>query len=111
MVLAAQFESLIHPSTVMIALPLSIVGALGALCFTGNTINVYSLTGITLLVGLVTKNSILLVDYTDTLRARGLGVREAVLLAGPVQAAPYCYGGLIDNARGVANGYRGRAGQ
>jgi len=115
MVLAAQFESLVHPFTVMIALPLSIVGALGALYFTGNTINIYSLIGITLLVGLVTKNSILLVDYTNTLRQRGLGIREAVLEAGPVRLRPIVMTalstmlGVLPTAIGVGPGSESRA--
>ena len=88
MILASQFESFIHPFTVMLAFPLSIVGALGALWATGNTINIYSLIALILLVGLVVKNSILLVDYTNTLRKTGMPMREAVLTAGPVRLRP-----------------------
>src|SRR3990172_6215254 len=88
MILASQFESFIHPFTVMLAFPLSIVGALGALWATGNTINIYSLIALILLVGLVVKNSILLVDYTNTLRRNGMPMREAVLTAGPVRLRP-----------------------
>ncbi|MBW1823507.1 MAG: efflux RND transporter permease subunit, partial [Deltaproteobacteria bacterium] len=75
MVLASQFESFIHPFTIMLALPLSIVGALGSLFLTANSINVMSLIGMLMLIGLVVKNSILLVDYTNTLRERGLEMR------------------------------------
>ena len=73
MVLAAQFESLLHPLTVMLALPLAMVGAFGGLLFMhlfrlGMTINLFSVIGIILLMGLVTKNSILLVDFANELR-------------------------------------------
>lgn len=88
MVLASQFESFTHPFTVMLALPLSIVGTLGALFLTGNSINIMSLIGMLMLVGLVVKNSILLVDYTNTLREQGMKMREAVLQAGPVRLRP-----------------------
>jgi len=88
MVLASQFESFVHPFTVMLALPLTIIGALGGLFITGNTINVMSLIGMLMLIGLVVKNSILLVDYTNTLRSQGLAMREAVLQAGPVRLRP-----------------------
>ncbi len=70
MVLAAQFESLIHPFTVMLSLPLSIVGALGLLLVTGRTLSIFSMIGMIMLMGLVTKNAILLVDYTNLLRSR-----------------------------------------
>ncbi|MDJ0865997.1 MAG: efflux RND transporter permease subunit [Myxococcota bacterium] len=88
MVLAAQFESLVHPLTVMLALPLAMVGALGALWVTGMTINLFSLIGIILLFGLVTKNSILLVDYANQLRAEGMGKVEAMRTAAPVRLRP-----------------------
>jgi hydrophobic/amphiphilic exporter-1 (mainly G- bacteria), HAE1 family len=88
MVLAAQFESLVHPFTVMLSLPLSVVGALGLLWMTGRTLNIFSLIGMIMLMGLVTKNAILLVDYTNLLRRQGLGQREALLRAGPVRLRP-----------------------
>ena len=88
MVLASQFESFIHPFTIMLALPLTIIGALGSLFITGNTINIMSLIGMLMLIGLVVKNSILLVDYTNTLRGQGMAMREAVLAAGPVRLRP-----------------------
>ncbi|MGR3309403.1 MAG: efflux RND transporter permease subunit [Candidatus Brocadiales bacterium] len=87
-VLASLFESFVHPFTVMLAVPLSIFGALGTLWLTGNTINVFSMIGVILLMGLVTKNSILLVDYTNTLRKRGLDRDEAVLTASPIRLRP-----------------------
>jgi HAE1 family hydrophobic/amphiphilic exporter-1 len=88
MVLASQFESFIHPFTVMVALPLSAVGALGGLYLTGNSINIMSLIGMLMLVGLVVKNSILLVDYANKLRDQGLPTKEAVLQAGPIRLRP-----------------------
>lgn len=88
MVLAAQFESLLHPITVMLALPLSMVGALGGLLLFGYSLNLFSLIGIILLFGLVTKNSILLVDYANQLRKTGLDKVEAMRRAAPVRMRP-----------------------
>jgi HAE1 family hydrophobic/amphiphilic exporter-1 len=88
MVLAAQFDSLIHPLTVMLALPLAMVGALGGLWIFGQTINLFSMIGIILLFGLVTKNSILLVDYANQLRAQGMDKVEAMRTAAPVRMRP-----------------------
>ncbi len=88
MILASQFESFIHPVTILISMPLSFIGAFSALLITGNTINIFSLIGLILLMGLVKKNAILLVDYTITLRARGMGRKEALIEAGPVRLKP-----------------------
>ena len=88
MILASQFESFIHPITVLLSMPLSFIGAFGALFITGKTLNIFSLIGLILLMGLVKKNAILLVDYTNVLRARGLSRREAILQAGPVRMRP-----------------------
>ena len=88
MILAAQFESFVHPITVLLSLPLSFVGAFGALFITGKTLNIFSIIGLILLMGLVKKNAILLVDYTNVLRGRGLPRREAILQAGPVRMRP-----------------------
>jgi HAE1 family hydrophobic/amphiphilic exporter-1 len=88
MVLAAQFESLVHPLTVMLALPLAMVGALGGLYLWGMTINLFSMIGIILLFGLVTKNSILLVDYANQLRSEGMGKLEAMRTAAPIRMRP-----------------------
>ena len=73
MVLASQFNSFVHPLTIMTALPLSLPAGLLALMAFGMTINVYSAIGLMMLFGIVKKNSILQVDYTNTLRARGAG--------------------------------------
>ncbi len=88
MVLAAQFESFLHPFYVLLAMPLSFIGAFGALLLAGKTISIFSLIGLILLMGLVKKNAILLVDYTNVLRERGLTRREAILQAGPVRLRP-----------------------
>ena len=88
MILASQFESLIHPFTIMLSLPLSVGGAFGGLALTGRTLNIFSMIGMIMLMGLVTKNAILLIDYTNLLRRRGMGKTEAILAAGPVRLRP-----------------------
>jgi HAE1 family hydrophobic/amphiphilic exporter-1 len=89
MVLASQFGSFLHPFTIMLSLPMAVIGAIGALLLTGYTLSIFSMIGIILLMGLVTKNAILLVDYTNTLRARDrLPRNEALLRAGPVRLRP-----------------------
>lgn len=87
-VLASQFESFVHPFTIMLALPLAMIGALILLFVTGLAIGMPAMIGIILLMGLVTKNGILLVDYTNTLRERGLPMKEALLQAGPTRLRP-----------------------
>ena len=88
MVLAAQFESFIHPVIVLLSMPLSFIGAFAALLLAGKTISIFSLIGLILLMGLVKKNAILLVDYANTLRERGMTRHEAILQAGPVRLRP-----------------------
>jgi len=88
MVLASQFESLVHPFTVLLAVPLAVTGALLALWITGSTLNLYSQIGMILLIGLVVKNSILLVEYTNQLKEKGLDTIEAVLEAGRIRLRP-----------------------
>ena len=83
MVLASQFNSYKDPLIVLLALPFSISGALLALWVSGQSLNLYSFIGIVLLMGIVKKNSILLVDFTNQLRAKGVPVREALLEACP----------------------------
>ncbi|MEW6570933.1 MAG: efflux RND transporter permease subunit [Nitrospirota bacterium] len=115
MILAAQFESFVHPITVLLSMPLSFIGAFGALLLTGNTMNLFSLIGLILLMGLVKKNAILLVDYTNTLRARGIDRREAILTAGPVRLRPILMTtfaivfGMIPIAIGIGEGAETRA--
>lgn len=88
MILASQFESFVHPFTIMFSLPVSLIGATGLLFVTGERINIFSLIGVIMLMGLVTKNAILLVDYTITLRHRGMERDAALLKAGPVRLRP-----------------------
>jgi hydrophobe/amphiphile efflux-1 (HAE1) family protein len=88
MVLASQFNSFIHPLVVLLALPFSLSGAFIALLIGGQSLNIYSMIGIILLMGIVKKNSILLVDFTNQLRATGLGVRDSLLKACPVRLRP-----------------------
>jgi HAE1 family hydrophobic/amphiphilic exporter-1 len=88
MVLAAQFESFIHPISVMLAVPFAMVGAWLGLWATGNTINLFSMIGILLLFGLVTKNSILLVDYANQLRSEGMEKVAAMRKAAPIRMRP-----------------------
>lgn len=88
MVLASQFESLLHPFTVLLAVPLAVTGALLTLLIFRSTINLYSQIGMILLIGLVTKNSILLVEYTNQLREKGMEVMAAVREAGRIRLRP-----------------------
>ena len=88
MVLAAQFESLIHPLTVLLAVPLAVTGALLTLLAAGSTLNLFSQIGMILLIGIVTKNSILLVEYANQLKGRGLDSVEAMLEAGRIRLRP-----------------------
>jgi len=88
MVLASQFNSFIHPFTIMLSLPLAIVGALLTIFLLGLRFNMSIMFAIIMLMGLVTKNAILLVDYTNTLRSKGVDTMEAILTAGPVRLRP-----------------------
>jgi multidrug efflux pump len=88
MVLAAQFESLVHPLTVLLAVPLAITGALLTLLLAGSTLNLFSQIGMILLIGIVTKNSILLVEYANQLKARGMDSVEAMLEAARIRLRP-----------------------
>ncbi len=115
MVLAAQFESLVHPLTVMLALPLAMVGALVGLLLGGHTLNLFSMIGILLLFGLVTKNSILLVDYANQLRREGMDKLTAMRTAAPVRLRPVLMTGVsmifgvLPAALGVGPGSESRA--
>ncbi len=115
MILAAQFESLIHPLTVMMALPLAMVGAFLGLFIKGMTLNIFSLIGIILLFGLVTKNSILLVDYANQLRREGMEKVEAMTTAAPIRMRPVLMTalsmifGVAPAALGIGPGAESRA--
>ncbi|MGB4811881.1 MAG: efflux RND transporter permease subunit [Methylophilaceae bacterium] len=88
MVLASQFNSFIQPMIVMLAQPLAIIGGLFALWLSGDSLNIYSMIGLVLLIGLVAKNSILLVDLTNQMREKGMGINQALLHACPVRLRP-----------------------
>ena len=88
MVLGAQFNSFIHPLLVLLALPFSVTGAILALVIGHQSLNMFSMIGIVLLMGIVKKNSILLVDFTNEQRKLGRGVDEALLRACPVRLRP-----------------------
>src|SRR5699024_6206807 len=88
MVLAIQFESFLHPFTIMMALPLTMIGVFGALFITGATLNIFSFIGIIMLMGLVTKNSILLVDFANQQREKGMDKVLAVIQAGQMRLRP-----------------------
>ncbi len=88
MLMAALYESLVLPLAIMLTVPLSAVGALSALALTGQTINIFSIVGLIMLMGIVTKNAILLVDYTQTLRKRGQDRESALIEAGQTRLRP-----------------------
>lgn len=88
MVLASQFNSFIHPITILIALPFSVSGAFIALYLGDQTLNIYSMIGLILLMGIVKKNSILLVEFTNHMKEKGMEAREALIAACPVRLRP-----------------------
>ncbi len=88
MVLASQFNSFVQPALIMLAVPLAIVGGVVALWLSGHSLNIYSMIGLVLLIGLVAKNSILLVDLTNQRRAQGMGVDQALADACPIRMRP-----------------------
>ena len=89
MVLASQFGSFVHPFTIMLSLPMAVVGAVGGLLLVGYPLSIFAMIGIIMLMGLVTKNAILLIDYVNTLRERDRVERdEAILRAGPIRLRP-----------------------
>lgn len=88
MVLGSQYNSFVHPISVLMALPFSVTGAFIALWIGGRSINLYSMIGVILLMGIVKKNSILLVDFTNERRKAGRPLREAILEACPIRLRP-----------------------
>jgi HAE1 family hydrophobic/amphiphilic exporter-1 len=88
MTLASQFNSFVQPLIVMTAQPLAIIGGVFGLWLAGHSLNIYSMIGMVLLVGLVAKNSILLIDLTNQLRRKGKGINEALLEACPIRMRP-----------------------
>jgi multidrug efflux pump len=88
LVLAAQFESFRDPLMIMVSVPLSMTGALGALWLTGGTLNVYSQIGLVTLIGLITKHGILIVEFTNKLQEQGVARREAIVQAAGLRLRP-----------------------
>ncbi len=88
LVLGAQFESFVHPFIILLSVPLAVTGALGTLLLTGITLNIYSQIGMIMLIGLVSKNGILIVEFSNQLREQGASVREAVQKASEARLRP-----------------------
>lgn len=110
MILAAQFESLVHPFTILVAVPLALVGAVLALMLTGQGLNTMSLIGVVILVGIVVNDAIVKVDFINQARARGSDLRSAILSAGEVRLRPIIMTtvttvlGLLPMALGIGRG-------
>src|SRR5258708_31401780 len=115
LVLAAEFESFLHPFGIMLSLPLSVPFALLTLYLTHRTLNLWSALGMLLLLGIVKKNGILQVDYTNRLLAEGLPLRAAILQANHVRLRPILMtttsivAGLLPTALGLGAGGTQRA--
>ena len=88
MVMASQFESLVDPFIIMFTVPMAIIGVLFGLFITGYTLSVVSIIGLVMLSGIVVNNAIVLVDYINTVRLRGKGMKEAIIEAAPVRLRP-----------------------
>jgi outer membrane protein TolC len=109
-VLASQFESFLEPFLIMISLPLALVGALLAILMTGKNLGMPAMIGVVMLMGLVTKNAILLVDLTNQYVREGLSVKDAILKAGPIRLRPILMTtiamilGMMPSAMGTGEG-------
>ncbi len=110
MILAAQFESFVHPFTILTAVPLALVGAVLALAVTGGGLNTMSLIGVVILVGIVVNDAIVKVDFINQARRQGMPLREAILEAGRVRLRPIVMTtvttvlGLFPMALGIGRG-------
>jgi len=115
MLMGALFESVLTPLVIMISLPQALIGALLALLLTGKPLSITAMVGIIMLMGLVTKNAILLVDYTNTLISRGKSRNEALLEAGPTRLRPILMttlamvGGMLPTALALSQGSESRS--
>ncbi len=115
MVLASQFESLLHPLVVMFSVPFAVIGLAGLLLATNTTFNMMAFIGMVLLVGIVVNNAIVLLDYMNLLRRRGLGLREAIVRGGKTRLKPILMTslttifGLLPMALGLGAGSEIRA--
>ena len=115
MLLAAQFESLLHPLVIMLAVPLSLAGIVASLVITHRAFGLTAFIGVLMLVGIVVKNAILVVEFTNQLRERGFDAREAVVRAAPLRLRPILMttlasiGGMIPIAAGFEAGSQTQA--
>ncbi len=115
MVLAAQFDSFLQPLAIMVSLPLSFVGAFGGLFISGMTLNMFSMIGLIMLMGLVTKNAILLVDFTNAARSQGADIIDALVEGGRVRLRPILMTtaamifGMLPVAMAISEGGEARA--
>ena len=115
MLMAALFESFLNPLIIMFSVPMALIGAVLALAVSGETLSMVALIGIIMLMGLVTKNAILLIDYTNTLREQGMERNEAILQAGPTRLRPILMttfamiGGMLPTALKLGRGSEFRA--
>jgi len=116
LVLVVQFGSFLDPLAILVSLPLSLIGVMGALALTGNTINLMSLIGVILLAGIVAKNAILLIDFAKTARERdGLSLRDALIEAGAIRLRPILMttfalvAGMVPIALGTGEGAQFRS--
>lgn len=115
MILAAQFDSLIQPITIMVSLPLSVVGAFGGIYLAGMSLNIFSFIGLIMLMGLVTKTAILLVDFANGEREKGTELTEALVTAGTIRLRPIVMtaaatiGGMVPVALALGEGGETRA--
>lgn len=101
LVLAAQFESWVHPLVIMLTVPLALGGGLFGLYFTGNSLNIYSQIGLIILVGLAAKNGILIVEYANQLRDEGMPFSPAILKASEIRFRPIVMTGLTTIAGAI----------
>ena len=115
LVMASQFESLIHPFVILLTIPLAIIGAIWALWITGTTVNVVAYIGLIMLAGIVVNQSIVLIDAVNKARERGLSKRDAIVEAGRVRLRPILITklttilGLLPMALGIGEGAEVRA--
>jgi HAE1 family hydrophobic/amphiphilic exporter-1 len=115
MLLASQFESFLHPLVIMMAVPLSVAGVVFSLILTQRAFGLTAFIGVLMLVGIVVKNAILVVEFTNQLRERGMSAREAVLHAAPLRLRPILMttlatiGGMLPIAIGIETGSQTQA--
>lgn len=115
LILASQFGSFLQPLAIMTSLPFSLIGVLLALLITGSTLNIFSIIGFIMLMGLVTKNAILLVDFINQSQRQGMSQYDAILAAGQVRLRPILMTtlamifGMLPMAMGLSDGAESQA--